>query len=138
MIDGLSQVGAASWSMLESERSVTEPREGKMERLERTAMEASKQCGRAWRLEIGGVMKFAEAVRMEGVVVADVSGSAYERSGADVVRLLVGPEGGWAPEELQLARARGAAVCRFGPHVMRIETAAVVAAGIIMSAAKSL
>ena len=51
--------------------------------------------------------------------------------------LLVGPEGGWTPRELDLARGRGAAITRFGPHVMRIETAAIVAAGIIMSAART-
>jgi 16S rRNA (uracil1498-N3)-methyltransferase len=48
------------------------------------------------------------------------------------VRLLVGPEGGWAAEELETARAAGARVARFGPHVMRIETAAVAACAVVL------
>jgi 16S rRNA (uracil1498-N3)-methyltransferase len=134
MIDGLSQVGVARWRALHSARSVVEPREGKMARLERHAVEAMKQCGRAWVLEVGDVAFMEEAFRGEGVevVMADVSGARYEASGAGDVRVLVGPEGGWTDEELAWARERGARVCRFGRHVMRIEVAAVVAAGVVV------
>ena len=49
--------------------------------------------------------------------------------------VLVGPEGGWTPQELELADgAPGGPVARvaLGPHVQRIETAAVVAAALLM------
>lgn len=131
MIDGLSQVGAASWGPLGTARGVTDPRPGKLERLERTAAEAAKQCGRAWRLAMAPGVELAEAVG-PGVVMADASGEAYERAGAGVVRVLVGPEGGWTEEELATARAAGARVARFGRHVMRVEMAAVVAAAVVM------
>jgi len=132
LIDGLSQVGAASWSPLDSARSITEPGPGKLDRLERTAAEAAKQSGRAWRLEIGGAMRLAEALVGPRAVVADVSGVAYEPVGGPTVRLLIGPEGGWTPDELTAARQAGSRIARFGPHTMRIETAATVAAGIVL------
>jgi 16S rRNA (uracil1498-N3)-methyltransferase len=134
MIDGLSQVGVAKWRALHSARSVVEPREGKMGRLERHAVEAMKQCGRAWVLEIGDDASMEEALRGEGVevVVADASGERYVASGRSEIRVLVGPEGGWTSEELARARASGARVCAFGRHVMRIEVAAVVAAGVVV------
>jgi 16S rRNA (uracil1498-N3)-methyltransferase len=134
LIDGLSQVGAASWSLLRTRRAEVDPRPGKLERLDRTALEACKQCGRAWRLEIGEDVAFADAVRASGTILADSSGGPYARTGSPVVRLLIGPEGGWAPEELVAARSAGIRIARFGPHVMRIETAAVVAAGVILDA----
>lgn len=48
--------------------------------------------------------------------------------------LLIGPEGGWTPDELAAARAAGAEILSFGPHAMRIETAAVAASAVINAA----
>lgn len=133
MVDGLSQVGAGGWAPLSCERSVVEPREGKLSRLHRVCDEACKQCGRAWTLQIGkgGTLDDALAERT-AVVVADASGAAYSPQGMASIRLVVGPEGGWTPEELEMSRARGAIVASFGPHVLRIETAAVVAAAVVV------
>jgi 16S rRNA (uracil1498-N3)-methyltransferase len=148
MIDGLSQVGVASWSALRTRRTVVEPRSGKLERLERVCEESLKQCGRAWLMEVGDAMVLDDAVRAgEGLVVvlADQSGEAWghawERCAgaardARCVRVLVGPEGGFTEDEIGGARAAGAVVARFGPHAMRIETAAVVAgASVVMHTA---
>ena len=43
--------------------------------------------------------------------------------------VLVGPEGGWAPEE----RTAGPAFVALGPHVLRSETAAVAAAAVFVA-----
>lgn len=134
MIDGLIQAGAAAWAPLHTQRTIVEPREGKLDRMHRLAAEASKQCGRVWHLEIlaAGDVKSVMAGAGGAAVIADASGGPYQAAGEEVIRLLVGPEGGWTPEELSAARAGGARVAAFGPHIMRIETAAVVAAGIVL------
>jgi 16S rRNA (uracil1498-N3)-methyltransferase len=131
MIDGMSQVGVGVWSPLLSERTVVEPRQGKLERLERIAIEAMKQCGRAWLLEIGESVGFAAALAGR-VVMADASGAPYQRTGAEKMTLLIGPEGGWSEAELAAARVAKVQVARFGVHTMRTETAAVVAAAVVM------
>ncbi len=134
MIDGLAQVGAAAWRALETERGERES--WRREKVERVAVEASKQCGRAWRMEIGEELKLADAVRAGGgweVVLADAGGQRYVGV-AERVRVLIGPEGGWTEGELAMAKSAGVRVCGFGVHVMRIETAAVVAAGVVMEA----
>lgn len=138
MIDGMSQVGVARWRPLYSARSVVEPREGKMARLERHAVESMKQCGRAWVMEIGAGAEMEEALRGEGVevVMAEASGERYVASGAREIRVLVGPEGGWTEGEVEKARASGARVCTFGVHVMRIEVASVVVGGVVMAHAE--
>jgi 16S rRNA (uracil1498-N3)-methyltransferase len=132
MIEGLSQVGAAAWSLLETARSISEPRAARLDRLERTAAEASKQCGRAWRLEIGSGRDL-QPLLASGTVVADASGAPYAHSGRDLIRLLIGPEGGWTEDELVAAQRAGASITRFGPHTMRIETAAVASCAIILA-----
>jgi predicted molibdopterin-dependent oxidoreductase YjgC len=54
-------------------------------------------------------------------------GAGATATAEGVVRLLIGPEGGFTEQELHTARTAGAHIHRFGPHIMRIETAAVVA-----------
>jgi 16S rRNA (uracil1498-N3)-methyltransferase len=138
MIDQLSQVGAATWGPLETARGIVEPRERKLERLERLTHEAAKQCGRAWllRIERPATLSGLLAGKDCRVILADASGIPYDPAtvrGVPRVRLLIGPEGGWTAEELDLARSLGAAIARFGPHTMRIETAAVAAAAVVMA-----
>jgi 16S rRNA (uracil1498-N3)-methyltransferase len=161
MIDQLAQAGAAAWSPLETERGVVEPRETKLERLHRIARESSKQSGRAWDLLLGERTSMPRALDADTsdaalqelgvgtneraqVIVADGSGEPTRAAELDawtssrgVIRLLVGPEGGWTEAELAYAKGAGARVARFGPQIMRIETAAVVAAGVLLSHARS-
>lgn len=139
LADQLSQVGAASWSPLFTERTVVEPRRGKLERLERAAMESAKQCGRAWAITIGPARQLREVPLGPSVVVADASGTPYlaRPEHADALTLLVGPEGGWSPNELAHLRQHGCVLASFGLHVMRIETAAPIAASIILHAVRS-
>jgi 16S rRNA (uracil1498-N3)-methyltransferase len=134
MIDALSQAGAHSWTPLETKLSVVEPRKNKMDRMARIAAESAKQCLRAWTMRIGDMVSFKRAVDGRGnaaLVIADQSGEPYAPSGAERIRLLIGPEGGWTDDELAAAVGAGARVASFGPHVMRIETAAPVACAII-------
>jgi 16S rRNA (uracil1498-N3)-methyltransferase len=133
MIDGLSQVGAGSWRPLLAARIAVEPGGGRIARLDRIAAESMKQCGRAWLLRIGPPATLDGALAGPGpVVLAEASGAPF--AGGPVLALLIGPEGGWEPAELARARAAGAALASFGPHTMRTETAAVVAAAALVSA----
>lgn len=136
MVEGLSEAGAASWTPLVTARTVVEPRAAKLDRLRRIAVESAKQCGRAWVLEIGRECGLAGALaeaRGAAIVLADGSAPPYRPgSGADTVRLLIGPEGGWTDDERRDALRAGAVAASFGPHAMRIETAAVVGAAVVL------
>lgn len=141
MIDQLSQVGAASWRPLDTERSEREPRRGKIDRLIRITHESAKQCGRPWFMDIYEGIPFVEAIRLPNAVVADAGGLPAEevvrampaepRAG---IHVLVGPEGGFSAAERSLAHGAGLAVVDLGPHVLRIGTAAVVGASAFVRA----
>lgn len=140
LIDTLSQVGVAGWRSLRCARGAEPPPPNKVERLERIAGEAAKQCGRAWVMRIEPVIDFESALLPEAgvsVMVSDISGPGVGDTGGAPVRLLVGPEGGWTPDELAKARDAGARIARFGAHTMRVETAALAAAAILLGTATS-
>ena len=52
-------------------------------------------------------------------------------SSDDTITLLVGPEGGWSFDEIAAAENVGWTPITLGPHILRAETAAVVAIGIL-------
>lgn len=144
LVEQLSQVGAAAWRPLITDRGVVDPGEMKVERLRRVAHESAKQCGRAWVMEIGEPIALGAALVADGVqvVVADATGARY-RSGPGVgaVRVLIGPEGGWSDGEREVIAGTppgtsGVVLASFGPHVMRIETAAVAGAAVVLDAAR--
>lgn len=62
---------------------------------------------------------------------ARLSGMAVPMSG-DIV-LVVGPEGGVSPQELEQFEEVGAEAVRLGPSVLRTSTAGAVAAGIVLA-----
>lgn len=98
-------------------------------RLVRIAREASMQCRRAWLPTVEPVSTFADLVARDDVVLAQGGGGPL-RTDARVV--LVGPEGGWSPEELGAASATAG----LAPHVLRAETA-VIAAGTLLAAGRA-
>ncbi|RMH29629.1 MAG: 16S rRNA (uracil(1498)-N(3))-methyltransferase [Planctomycetota bacterium] len=129
MIDQLSQLGVAAWRPLRTARAERDT--FRSDKLRRVAVESAKQCGRAWLLEVGEWADFEQAILDDRVCIADTTGRPCPPATTDTV-LLLGPEGGWTSEEIDQARATGRAVVRFGPHVMRIETAAVAGGAMLL------
>ena len=95
------------------------------ERWRRIAREAAMQSRRTWLPTVGDVVAYSAIDRP--VVIADIDADEPPTLGSPTV--LVGPEGGWSPEERAAADRR----IRLGPHVLRAETAAV-AAGVLYAA----
>jgi 16S rRNA (uracil1498-N3)-methyltransferase len=109
------------------------------ERWVATAREASKQCGRAWLPEIGPVRDtaaVAERLRSAAAaLVLDTAGavplSTVDLPAAGEIVVVVGPEGGIAPDELAAFTAAGAVPVRLGPTVLRTSTAGVAALAVL-------
>jgi len=133
MIDQLSQLGVAVWRPLRAARAERDT--FRVDRLERAIIESAKQCGRAWLLEIGPWAAFDDALGDERCRLCDVSGELVPPATDAGAVLVLGPEGGWTPDELERFCATGRPVVRFGPHVMRIETAAVAGASVLLAGA---
>lgn len=137
MVEKLTELGVGRYVPLITERSVVDPREGKLERLRQTVIEASKQCGRSRLMEICapiGWKEFLRGVAKEGELWIAHPGGTFpssestERDRAMIVA--IGPEGGFTEGEVAQALEGGAKLLGLGEHVLRIETAALAAAAL--------
>jgi 16S rRNA (uracil1498-N3)-methyltransferase len=134
LVEKLTELGVARLVPLVTTRGVAEATAAARARLERGVIEACKQCGRNRPMEIGPPWTVAESLAATGgrVVLADPhapppAAATLSAAGGDVMGL-VGPEGGFTPEELAAADRAGAIRVGLGPHILRIETAAIALA----------
>jgi 16S rRNA (uracil1498-N3)-methyltransferase len=106
-----------------------------------TAREAAKQSRRSWFPEVLALHDTSSVTELVGT--ADLVLVLHEE-GADplvdvavpatgTLALVVGPEGGLAPEELEAFAAAGARVVRLGDEVLRTSTAGVAAVAALLS-----
>ncbi len=117
-----------------SERGLEQAAPKRKERWERILLEASQQCRRMELPVIADPIPMGEAVRMEARhrVFLDEMRQGPLLVGlrlleGESVALLLGPEGGWAERERELALGAGWAARSLGPNVLRAETAGMAA-----------
>jgi 16S rRNA (uracil1498-N3)-methyltransferase len=134
LVEKLTELGVARLVPLITTRGVAEATPAAVERLARGVIEACKQCGRDTLMEIAPPRSVAEIARDPGdgamLVVADRDGLPLEPAAADgrPIIAVVGPEGGLTAEELAAIEAAGGRRVSLGPHVLRVETAAIALA----------
>lgn len=123
--------------------------EKKLERWQRIAEEAAKQSGRGIIPYVGWAGELAEA--FDVAVKKDVGLFMYEagerealnavleaNKSAATAAIITGPEGGFAPFEVELAKIVGLHICSMGERILRCETAPVVALTAAMYATGNL
>lgn len=107
-----------------------------------TAREAAKQARRAWHPEVVELASTEQvAARVAGAPLALVLheeataslGEALDPGVPERVVLVVGPEGGLAPDELATFEAAGARTVRLGDEVLRTSTAGLAAVSAVLS-----
>lgn len=141
LVEKCTELGVATIIPMITHRSVVKP--GGIEKLKRRTIEACKQSGRSFVPSIETVRTMADVLGVVSNFACALIASPDESSptlsrvlaelgGSTVVSpipllVLIGPEGGWEPFELDRATS---AVCRcvsLGPHILRTETAAIAA-----------
>ena len=141
IVEKAVELGAHRLIPVAAQRSVVQlnpQRQAKrLQHWQRIAQSASEQCGR------NRIMRIEAPLALEACLASlETAGPvllchpeatqalSQALGAANDITLLVGPEGGWSPEEQQAALRQGAAPVRFGARVLRTETAglALVAA----------
>ncbi len=138
-----TELGLVAFTPLLTGRTIPERSESRglrqQERWERIVREAARQCRRPRLPRVAPPVRLAaglgactEELRLilwedESRPLAEVLGRTSPRSAA----ILIGPEGGFAPEEVEVARGAGFIPVRVGPRILRTETAGLAMASIL-------
>lgn len=135
MLDMLGQLGVSRVVPLDTRHGVVDAGSINRPRAERILLEATKQSRGAWVTELGAaatLREFVEASFADGreVLVAQPGGGLAE-CGTGRAAVAIGPEGGFAAEEVAEALAIGARPVDLGPTILRVETAAVSVAALL-------
>ncbi len=140
LVEKTTELGVSQLIPLITERAVVDPRNSKLERLKRTIIESSKQSRRNRLMELGPTMTWSELVRRANDqlrLIALPEGLPWGRwpslGEARRTLLAIGPEGGFSPAEVEMARAVGWHPVRLSAQILRIETAAIAGAAMVLA-----
>jgi 16S rRNA (uracil1498-N3)-methyltransferase len=146
LVEKLTELGVTELVPLVTERGVAQPTDAALARLERSAIEAAKQCGRNRLMRLAKPQAVGIWVRAEldGVItrrwIAHPDGAALavgELSAARPTWIAVGPEGGFTDAEIAAANAAGWQSVDLGSRILRVETAAVALAAVVALSVRS-
>ena len=129
-----TEIGAKEIRLMIS--AFTNAKNQNLDRLNKIALEAAKQCGRAVVPEIFAPIPFEEGIhdaiaRFSKVILCyenanegRISEEIEKEDGS--VAIVIGSEGGFSPEEVRFAKENGVKVVTLGRRVLRAETACIV------------
>ncbi|MFV0497091.1 MAG: RsmE family RNA methyltransferase [Candidatus Fimivivens sp.] len=140
------ELGAAEIVILLSSRCISRPKgdaaSKKIQRLQKIANEAAKQCGRGILPPVRGILSFPQAVKEmqqfdNGFILYEGTceplRSQLPKRGTTLA-LLVGSEGGFSVEEIVQATESGVRTASLGKRILRCETAPIAALAAVMFA----
>jgi 16S rRNA (uracil1498-N3)-methyltransferase len=142
LVRPLTELGIARWIPFLAARSVPAPDQkrllGRYDRWQKISQEAVKQCGRRRPMAIAPLVPFETALDQARdcdtrLIFWEKQSESKSRPPASAraaakVFVMIGPEGGFEPGEVDLARQAGFSVLGLGPRILRAETAALTAA----------
>jgi 16S rRNA (uracil1498-N3)-methyltransferase len=135
-----TELGVHAIYLAQSERAVPKlsSESPKLERLRRIALEACAQSGQLWAPLLMGPMPLAAAasaapIDAEKLVFWEASKAALAvKPEAREVWAVVGPEGGICEHEVDVLALQGYAVSGLGAGILRVETACIVVAALLL------
>jgi 16S rRNA (uracil1498-N3)-methyltransferase len=144
VVQKATELGVSEIIPLTSERAEVRSRSDdqvgkRVVRWQRIALESAKQSGRARVPEIAQPVEFATLVKefseadpakVFKVMFAERAGQSFETMCDGVVNpskviAVIGPEGGWADSEINMAQVCGWSIVTLGGRILRAETAAI-------------
>ena len=143
-----TEIGVSRFVPLLTRRSVMRPRPERFERSDRwqrIVREAAEQCGRSVLPEVTPPMELPDALKAarglcllpweneDGVSLRSALRQAVQSpEGVKEVSLFIGPEGGFARQEVDSVLEQGMRTVSLGSRILRSETAGIVAAAAVL------
>jgi 16S rRNA (uracil1498-N3)-methyltransferase len=152
-----TELGVTTFAPMYARRSMAGLQDAgtaKIQRWQRILQEATEQCGRTRQPTLQPICSFSQMLvnlpagatllmpweEEQVLTLRDALRSlplpSHRRRDGQydplTIVLCIGPEGGFDPDEIQLARQREARIVSLGPRIMRAETAALAAVAAVM------
>lgn len=139
LVEKLVEVGVSSLIPIKTQRAVAQPTDKALDRLSKNVVAASKQCGRNRLMKISTPLPFADLVghidfANHQKLIATTHGPTVPLATLDhrkEILVAIGPEGGFSLDENELAASHGFVAIQLGKRILRVETAAIVAATLL-------
>lgn len=142
-----TEVGIKTFYPLATSRSIVKindikKEQSKVERWNTIADGAAKQSKRDLIPKVENIISFNEMIdllkEVENIIVPyeDEKANTIKRDLQNIngnkIHLIIGPEGGFDPNEIEKLKEIGASIVTLGPRILRTETAGLVAAAVIL------
>ncbi len=143
-----TEVGISRFVPVQMSRSIAKindtNEQKKLERWNKIANEASKQCGRQKVPLVDKTINFENII--ENISKYDIVLVPYEnelninikqvlknfkRNNIASIAVIIGPEGGFSDSEIDLLKRNGASICTLGPRILRTETAGIATVSMV-------
>jgi 16S rRNA (uracil1498-N3)-methyltransferase len=128
MVDMLTQLGVGRIIPLQCDRSITKFNSAHRQKWQRVAVEACKQAQNPWVPQIDELQTIEQVLgEKNGLkLFADKDGRALSTINViEPLTCLVGPEGGFSPNEYAKFAKNGVESAGLSKHILRIELAAI-------------
>jgi 16S rRNA (uracil1498-N3)-methyltransferase len=135
VVQHATEVGVAAFQLVVTERCIVRDLpERRLERLRTIAREAAEQSERGIVPEVIAPIPLADVLAAGSVLLFERhDGDRLGRLASSPSTVVIGPEGGFTPAEVQAAVAAGASLAGLGPRILRSESVAIAAAAVILS-----
>ncbi len=129
-----TEVGISRFELIVTERCVVrEVSDARLARLRAVAREAAEQSERGIVPEVVGPLPLADVIGRGSVLLFERTDGPRLSEVPVADRLVIGPEGGFTPDEVEAAERSGATIAGLGPRILRSESVAVAAAAVVLS-----
>ena len=129
-----TEVGISRFELIVTDRCVAREVSGaRLARLRAVAREAAEQSERGIVPEVVAPVLLAEVIGPGSVLLFERTDGPRLSDVSPPERLIIGPEGGFAPEEVAAAERAGAVIAGLGPRILRSASVAVAAAAVVLS-----
>ena len=146
IVQKATELGITEIIPLETSRTVVRLEKNKaekrVERWQRIALEAAKQCGTSKVPEVKNIVRLSDFLKNMGkdenyLLFWEEEKQTRLRNILDsltgnAITLIIGPEGGFDEKEVVLLRERGALSVSLGERILRTETAGIAAMACVM------
>jgi len=141
IVQKLTELGVSNFVPFESEFITSKDKFGKVNKLQEVSNQSIKQCKRSIPMQICEIQSFKKVCEMlsqydivifaneteDKINLKDLDFSHFEN-----IAIIVGSEGGFSENEIQLLNEVGAKSVSLGKRILRAETASISLASVVM------